>query len=109
MSVFQIAILLVIALVVATFFFSTLKKGESPPPKKETWKCFFVGLAIAAPVTVAFYNLQIVPIVMWFLLYAGGFIPWWSKYKKAFAYQWGMFFGITVGLIFIYEGPLQLV
>ena len=53
--------------------------------------------------TNSLYNFVIIPIAIWVLLFAGGLVPWWSKYKKAFAYQWGIFFGITIGLAVTFE------
>ena len=73
------------------------------PSKKETWKCFGFGLVASSLITMALYELIIIPIALWFLLFAGGIVPWWSKYKKAFAYQWGTFFGITIGLIVLFN------
>lgn len=85
------------------FFIPVAKKSDPKPTKKETWKCFFVGVAVAALVTPLFYNAVIIPIAIWVLLFAGGVVPWWSKYKKPFAYQWGMFFGISIGLGVIFN------
>jgi len=82
---------------------SVARKNDPIPSKKETWKCFFIGLVAASVITPVFYQLTIVPIALWFLLFAGGVIPWWSKFKKAFAYQWGIFFGITIGLAIIFS------
>ncbi|QBG37531.1 hypothetical protein [Litorilituus sediminis] len=97
----------IIILTIAIFFIAYLmpvaNKSDSKPSKKETWQCFFIGLVGAALITPAFYNLVIIPVGIWFLLFAGGLVPWWSKYKKAFAYQWGIFFGITIGLAAIFE------
>ena len=99
----QILIICVIAFCIFLFLIPAAKKSDSTPSKKETWRCFFIGLVAASIITPAFYKLTIVPIGIWVLLFVGGVIPWWSKYKKTFAYQWGIFFGITIGLAIIFN------
>jgi hypothetical protein len=99
----SIIIILLIALFFIVYLIPVAKKSDPKPSKKETWQCFFIGLIGAAIITPAFYSLVIIPIAIWVLLFAGGLIPWWSKYKKAFAYQWGIFFGITIGLAVTFE------
>ncbi|EAU55599.1 hypothetical protein [Mariprofundus ferrooxydans] len=101
--VIEVILLCIVIFSLAIGLISVARKNEPIPSKKETWKCFFIGLVSAAVITPAFYNLIIVPAALWLLLFAGGVIPWWSRYKKAFAYQWGIFFGITVGLAIIFS------
>lgn len=99
----KIIIISIVFFISLFFLIPTAKKSDLQLSKKETWQCFFIGIVLAAIVTLLFYKLVIVPIAIWVLLFAGGFIPWWSKYKKAFAYQWGAFFGITIGLGLIFN------
>jgi len=103
MSIEAIILCIIIFSLLLIFLTPVARKNDPNPTKKETWKCFFIGLVSATVITPAFYNLIIVPVALWIVLFAGGVIPWWSKYKKAFAYQWGVFFGITIGLAIIFN------
>jgi len=71
----------------------------------KAWHCFLAGYIVAVPVSFALSQWLLVLVIVWGLLSAGGIVPWWSKYKRSFAAQWGIFFGLTTGLGIIVYGP----
>jgi len=63
------------------------------------WKYFWVGYIIAFPTLLICYYFLVEGYLMllWLLLMMGGLVPWWSRYKRVFAVQWGLFFGLSSG------------
>jgi len=74
---------------------------------KNTWKTFSLSVVAGFSVSIVFSQWLMVLAFIWILLAMGGFVPWWSKHRTAFTIQWGIFFGLTLGLALLIFGPWE--
>lgn len=75
---------------------------------RSTAKHFWGGAVLALVAALLLYEWLAALVVVWVLLAAGGIIPPSKRYRKVYSTQWGVCFGLTIGIAALIFGPWNL-
>ena len=72
---------------------------------KSTVKRFWIGTFLAFVVALLLFEWLAALVIFWALLAMGGVIPAVRKYQRAYSLQWGVCFGLGLGIATLIFGP----